>query len=310
MNLVLIVGGLVLVGLPGATTGLCLRLAPHEWARLTAASIWTGLLAIRLGLLVTALPTVLRLAGVHGLAEACHRVLGPITPGGAITGLVAGAALLLVQARLVRSRHQSRKARSKLRVESWLGHHHRDGDLDLVVIPATSSIAYALEGRPAQIVISQGLADALSAAELDAVVRHEQCHLEHGHQRYLELALAADAALAPLRLRRRSTATLRLALERWADESAADHAGRAAIRNALTKVVRSMLAPVPAFNAVETIGARLDALDTDLRTPPARWRLAAILPTVVLTGAVGIAVLTGSAPIHHGVFGILGYCPM
>lgn len=310
MNLVLVLAGLALVALPGKTAGLGSRLAPHEWARLTAGSIWAGLAAVRLGLLITTMPTVLRLAGVHGLAEACHQTLGPVTPGGALTGLASGAALVLIQTRIVRSRRQSRRARATLHVEPWLGDHHRQGDHDLVVIPATSSIAYALEGRPAQIVVSEGLANALSDDELSAVVRHEQCHLEHGHQRYLQLALAADVGLAPLRLMRRSTAALRLAIERWADEAAADHASRRSIRSALTKVVDSMLAPVPAFSAAETIGARLAALDAELSTPATRWRLAAALPTIALTATVGIALVTGSAPIHHGIFGIFGYCPL
>jgi beta-lactamase regulating signal transducer with metallopeptidase domain len=254
------------------------------------------------------MPTSLRLAGVHALAEACHQTLGAAAPGGAVAGIASGTALVLVQTRIARARRQSRRTRATLHVEPWLGHHQRSDGHDLVVIPAGSSIAYALEGHPPQIVVSQGLASALSSDELGAVIRHERCHLDHGHQRYLELALVADAALAPLRFVGRSSATLRLSVERWADETAADQASRTAIRNALAKAVEQMLVPVPAFSAAETIGARLVALDTDPSAPRARWRLAAVLPTVTLTVTIAVALLTGSAPIHHGVLGAFGCC--
>ena len=310
MNLVLVLAGLALVTVPGATTSAGARLAPHEWARLSVASIWTGLVAIRLGLLVTAAPTALRLAGVHHLAHACHHTLGSITPGGAITGLASAAALVVVQARIVRARHRCRTTRATLQVEPWLGQHHHRGDHDLVVIPTASQVAYALDGQPPQVVVSQGLTRALTADELAAVVRHERCHLEHGHQHYLELALVADAALAPLPAVRRSTAALRLAVERWADEAAAaaDHASRAAVRSALTKVVHSMLAPVAAFTAAETIAARLDALATDHATPPTHWRLAAAAPAAALAATAGLALLTHSGHVHHGMFGLFGGC--
>jgi hypothetical protein len=310
MNLVLVAAGLALMVLPGWTTRLGARLAPQDWAHLTTASLWTGLVAVRIGLLVTAAPSVLRLAGNHGLAEACHQTLGPITPGGTATGLASAAGLVLLQARILRTRRHSRAARARLRVEPWLGHHEHHDDYDIVVLPTPSPIAYALEGQPPQVVLSDGLTHALSDDELAAVIHHERCHLHHGHQRWLDLALATDTALGWFRPVRRSAATLRLAIERWADETAAHQGNRAAVRTALTKVVDTMVAPVPAFTTIETIAARLDALDAGPPAAPARWRLAATAPAVALGVTIAAALLTGTGPIHHGVLGLVGYCPL
>jgi Zn-dependent protease with chaperone function len=173
-------------------------------------------------------------------------------------------------------------------------------------------MAYALDGHPPQIIVSEGLAASLTDDELAAVIRHEQSHLHHDHQRYLDLAVAVDAALPPLRSFRRSSATLRLAVERWADESAAEHGDRAHVRHALRKVVGLMLSssPVTAFTAAETVAARIWALDEAASPSPAlRWRVAAALPTATLGLAVVIALLTADSPLHT-LLGLGGLCPM
>jgi hypothetical protein len=218
--------------------------------------------------------------------------------------------LVAFELRIRRARRQSRKTRRTLRVESWIGHHTDGADHELVVIPTPASCAYALEGRPPQVVVSDGLARHLSDDELAAVVDHERCHLQHGHHRHLELALATEAVLGPLRFARRSTTVLRVALERWADEQAADLGSRAAVRGALEKAIVTMLgpAPVPAFNGVETIRQRLDALGRDRQATSNRCRLAAVVPTAVLVIAVGVAAACGAPLVHHGVLGLVGSC--
>jgi hypothetical protein len=314
MNLVLLAAGLALVALPGWTATLGRRLAPPEWARLTSLSLSTGLAAVRLGLLITAAPTALRVIGVHDLADACHRTLEPVAPGGALTGAASAAALILIQTRISRAHRRSREVRRTLRIEPWLGQHHAIGEHEheLVVVPSASTLAYALAGSPPQIVLSRGLASTLSADELGAVVRHERCHLDHDHQHYLDLAVATDVALHRVGFARRSTSVLRLAVERWADEAAAAHLDRTTVRRALAKVVDSMLAPAPApaFTSAETIGERLSALGTSPRPPSLRWRLAAAGPALVLATLVAATLLTGSGPVHHGLVGLLGYCPL
>lgn len=309
MNLVLVAAGLALVALPGWTSHLGRRLQPRDWARLSSVSLWAGLVAVRLGLAVTAAPTALRAVGVHHLSVTCHQLLGPLTPGGELTAWGTLAVLVALQARIATVRHRCRRNLQTMWVEPCLGQHHARRDHELVVVPTASSLAYAVEGDPSQVVVSDGLTRILSQAELDAVVRHERCHLQHGHHRHLELARVVEGAFPAFGAARRSAATLRLAVERWADEAAAAATGRAPLRRALEKVVVSMLDAVPAFTTAETIGARLDALDATPRSPVGRWNVvAATVPLVALTGVVGVALLTGSSPIHHGALSLVDLC--
>jgi hypothetical protein len=310
MNLVLLAAGVTLVALPGWTASLGRRLPPRDWAFLSAVSLRTGLAAVRIALLVTAAPAVLRAAGVHGLADACHQLLGPIAPAGVFSAGVSLTAFVVIQARIVRVRRRCRHNIQRMRVEPWLGRHDDHGDHELIVVPTESSLAYAVNGNPPQIVVSDGLTRVLSPAEIAAVISHERCHLQHSHQRHLELARVTEAALAPFRAARRSSATLRLAVERWADEAAAEQTDRASLRSALEKVVVSMLEAVPAFTTAETLRARLDALHTTPQPTPRHCRFATVTPAVTLTVVVGAALLTGVPPVHHGALSLLNYCPL
>jgi hypothetical protein len=216
----------------------------------------------------------------------------------------------VIQARIVRVRRRCRRNVTRMRVEPWLGQHHDHHGHELIVVPTASSLAYAVDGDPPQIVVSDGLTRVLSPGELAAVIYHEHCHLEHSHQRDLELARITETAFAPLGAARRSAATLRLAIERWADETAAEETDRASLRSALEKVVVTMLEAVPAFTTAETLRARLDALDTSPRPTSRRCKLAAVTPAALLTLTIGTALLTGTLPVHHGVLGLLGYCSL
>jgi len=312
MNLFLVAAGLLLLALPGRSVALGRRLAPADWARLAAGSMSTGFLALRVGLLATATPTLLRLAGGHDLAMACHELLRPVVPGGAITGVLSALALAVIQQRHSRALLAGRRARRALRVEPWLGQHHRRDDHDLVVIPSPTVCAYALDGRPPQIVVSEGLATTLTDDELAAVISHERCHVRCGHQRPLARATATEAALRPLRSVGRSATIVRLAVERWADEAAADHNDRSIVRSALGKVVATMLgeapAAVPAFTGADTILERLSALDRTPRTL-LRWRLAAAAPAVILIVTAASTVMAGATTLHHDLLGLARLCP-
>lgn len=317
MNLALLVVGLALVALPGATAGLGRQLAPDEWARHSAVSLRAGLWAVWIGLLLTSAPAVAAAVSLPDVADACNHVLGLWLPGGRLVGWAAVVAVAVFQDRIIVARFRSREALAALRVEPWLGRHEARAGYTLVVVPTEVSLAYAVEGSPPQVVVSEGLAGAVPAAELDAIVRHELCHLDHGHRRHLELALAVDATLGRFGWARRSTAELRLAVERWADEAAADLTSRATVRHALETVALSMVAAAtpppasvaPAFTTAETVRARLAALATTPALLPLRSRLVATAPVTVLT-ATAVAILAGSPPVHHGVLTLLVACPL
>jgi hypothetical protein len=90
-------------------------------------------------------------------------------------------------------------------------------------LPATDvPIALAIPGRRGGVLVSRGLLTALTPPELRVVFEHEGSHLRHRHHRYLAAGALAAGVLPPLR---RLDGRLRLAVERWADEDAAEAVG-------------------------------------------------------------------------------------
>ncbi len=300
MALVLVMAGVGLLLLPGLTRGLGRRLPPPQWARLCSAALVGGTVAVELGAVLRASPTVLRAAGVPMLAAACERVVGPMLVGGPVVGwvaaVVAAALPILAFAGLRRARRRCRQAW----VEPSLGSHHRHGHFDLVLLPTDEVLAFSVEGSPSQVVLSEGLVATLDADQLEAVVRHEVAHLDHRHQRTLLLASALERAFAVVPPVKRSTAALRASLERWADEVAASEGetARSALRHALLHVSRVLAAPaVAAFSSADSVGERLDALTRPPALLSGRGRLVLYAPGVALgmAAALGVGSWTGEA---------------
>ncbi|MDP8959705.1 MAG: M56 family metallopeptidase [Actinomycetota bacterium] len=253
----------LLLALPGWSRPLGRRTDPRHWARAVTAALIAGLVALEGTLALLAAPTVLRALGAPGLAAMCQRVLETIVPASPITGWAAGAVAALLAGAFGWGIRQARGVERSLRVEPWLGDHHDRGDHHLVVLPTGELLALSLAGEPAQVMVSEGLMKALSPAQLEAVLTHEEAHLRHGHRRYLLLGTAVQQALGFLPFVRRSVAALRLAIERWADEEAAAAApgGRAAVRQALGALATAAVAPgVAAFGWADTVLERVRAL--------------------------------------------------
>lgn len=311
MTALLVASGIVALILPGMLAPRWDHLSPREWTRLNVASLVVGLWAVRVGLLLSSAPTILRAVGVERAAMACQELLGPALPGGAPIGWASAATVAFIQHRLHQSRRRTREALDVLRVEAWLGDRSTVDGVDLVRLPTGEPLAYAVCDSPPQVVISDGLVAVLSDAELDAVIRHERSHLAHNHQRHLSLATAADHALGWLQPVRRSIDALRLGVERWADEDAASvPPERSLVRAALVKVTATMLGPVPSFTTGCTILDRLAALDREPPAPTAATRAAAAAPLLGLTALVGAAFVAWSTFTHHGLLGLVGFCPM
>ncbi|GAA2723894.1 M56 family metallopeptidase [Actinocorallia aurantiaca] len=104
-------------------------------------------------------------------------------------------------------------------------------------------IAVAVPGRRGGVLVSRGLLQALEPAELEVVFRHESSHLRHRHHRYLAVGALAAGTLPPLRwLNER----MRFALERWADEDAADATGdRELVARTIARVAILRSEPIP-----------------------------------------------------------------
>lgn len=309
MTALLVATGIGLLVLPGMLAQRWDHLCPREWTRLNVASLVIGLWAVRVGLLLSAAPTILRAVGVEQAAMACHELFGPVLPGGAPIGWASAISFALIQHRLQRSRRRTREALDLVRVEAWLGDRSTVDGVEIVRLPTSEPLAYAIGGTPPQVVISEGLVDVLSTAELDAVVRHERSHLVHNHQRHLSLATAAEAAVGWFQPVRRSIEALRLGVERWADEDAgAIPPERSLVRAALVKVTATMLGPVASFTTGCTILDRLAALDREPPDPTTATRAAAVAPLLGLTALVGVALIAWSTFTHHGPLGLVGFC--
>lgn len=175
---------------------------------------------------------------------------------------------------------------------------------DLCVVDSPHPDAYALPGRPHRIVVTTAMLRSLGPAEREALFAHERAHNAGGHHYFLaaaELAAHCHPALHAAR------ATIRLAVERAADESAAATVGdrrllaRAIARAALARDTEHSTRPD--FAPAATTGPvpqRVAALLTprDVRSNTTRW--IALLLTVCAILPAGAAT-TGVVAFHHEV---------
>jgi Zn-dependent protease with chaperone function len=266
MTLLLLGFGLGLLAIPALVRPLGRRLPPSEWARACAGLLVVGWIVVEASLLLEAAPTLLRTVGLERLAELCEHALGPVAPGGPVLGLVAGGAATAVALLAARSLLTARHRQRLVMVEPGIGWHATVGGHELVVLPSGEAVAFSTAGWPGQLVLSQGLIAALSDAELAAVLRHELAHVDHRHQRYLQLARIVERSLGLLPGVRGATGALRCALERWADEEAAggNATSRASVHAALLRLAELAATPeVAAFTTPGTVAERLDALQAD-----------------------------------------------
>jgi hypothetical protein len=311
VSVLVLVAGLVLVALPGALGRLGARLEPAEWCRAVIACLRVGRVAVHAALALAALPLTLQAFGAHHIAHDCYRSVTVGLPVPPVTGWVAALALAASFGRSAVTRRRNAAAVARLRVEPWLGDHRIEGGVDLVTVPCAERLAYAVPGRPDQVVLSDGLLGALDEDEADAVRGHERAHLRHRHHDALVLARDVEAWLGWFPPARATVAALRLAVERWADEDAgrASAAARPAVRRALLKTVALAIGPVPTFTDACTITARLDALASTPPAPSVQVRLAATAPMFGLCVLV-LGVLVGCATVaHETIDSILGHCP-
>jgi hypothetical protein len=311
MSVLLLSVGLLLLGLPGVLQPLGARVTPSEWCRAVVACLRIGRFSVRLALGLAALPLIMEIVGAHEIAHACHR---SATAGLAVSPAIGWMAAVALSASLVCSARTERlnaTARRRLRVEPWLGRHRVDDGVEIVTVPSADRLAYAVPGRPDQVIVSDGLIGALDSDEAEAVLRHERAHLRHGHHDALMLARDIESWLGWFPPTRESVGALRLGVERWADEDAGSgsEAARPAVRRALVKVVTLAIEPTPAFTDACTIAARLDALATTPPSPSLRARVAATGPMLGLCVLVVGAIVACSLAAHRGLDGLLGYCP-
>lgn len=297
MMLALVGVALGLLVLPAITARVGRRLPPREWAWLCAAALGAGLALLEIGLVLRAAPPALRAVGVGWLASACERLLGPLVAGGPALGWAAGSGALALPTVAVVVWRRERRTRRRLAGELWLGERRVVAGHAVVVLPVTRPLALSFElaKHDQVIVVSEGLVRALEDSQTEAVVRHEAAHLRWGHQRLLTLANVAERTLGRLPAVARSAAELHLAVERWADEQAAQPSpeSRRAVRDSLVALAGlSPVAGVAGFADADTVAARLLALESPPARPPVSQHALLYLPGTVAGLVATPAVVT------------------
>lgn len=288
----IILGGMLVLGAPGWASGLSKRGHPADWARQGLALQLTGLALVEAGLLLWATPALLDAMGAADLAVICRRMLGGLLPGGWLGGAGAGLLALTVVWLAAGGSWRIMAAQRRLRVERCMGAHHRREDFDLVVVPTGELLAYAVAGRPPQVVLSRGLLQAVDAEVVEAITAHEAVHVRRRHYRFLLAVGAVEAAFGWYRPAARGSQVIRFMLERWSDEEAVvtSSIGRDGLRRALVAVAMTPIATeLTGFGAVDTITERARALSG----PEPRSSLAGTASSYVMV-SLGAVLAAGS----------------
>lgn len=255
---------LILVALPALALPAVRRSRrPQTWALIIAVSLGAGFVLVEISLIHAALPLVFTILGMESLAEACRslggHLFGDPVPFSAFAGLMA----MMVGIRGFGGVARTVRAHSALRSNAAKFPRRPVGDYQAIFLPLQHRWAVAIPGGTPQVVLSSSLLGTLENRELDAVVHHEVAHLEHHHVRFLLLGKAVTSGLWFLPWMERAETSLRLALERWADElaSARSREQRASVQSAIRKL--ASLAPSALASH------RLRALDElEARHPP------------------------------------------
>jgi hypothetical protein len=153
--------------------------------------------------------------------------------------IVASVAGVLILANLIRvvtiQRTVNRETRGALAGAA------SDGEVIIIAddLPYAHAISASRTPSP-RILVSSGMVTALTPSELESVIAHERSHVRHLHGWF---RMSGELATAVNPLLRWSAQDLGFALERWADEDAADATGRdnvavALHRAALTRLER------------------------------------------------------------------------
>ena len=248
---------------------------------LVCGLVWVG----ALGLL--AMATVGRIGLVGAVGHWSVGVINRRDPVPVVTGVVSLAVLLFVATALAASCR--RLGRGLLQLGRL---HLRTADRrcgDVAVIDDAAPEAVALPGWRGSVVVTSGMLRALEPAERRVLLAHERSHLRNAHWAF-RLVTRLGAALLPTA--RPLVGQCDQALERWADEEAADAVGDR--RLAATALARAALATtdhhrstlVPGFSD-GAVAERVETLLAPRR--PSRWA-AAGLP-------IGLAVVALAALI-------------
>ncbi|UJW29964.1 M56 family metallopeptidase [Saccharothrix sp. AJ9571] len=261
------------------------------------ASITGVLLSVVAGVVLLVLPGHGPADAITAILHDCwstlsHAGLPQLDP---IAGLSAVVVLSAVAGNVGRVARRRRRHRERIR-----GQHEaalrilrpaHAGSYPTLWLAHDEPMAYSLDGPPALVVATNGLANRLSDQEIQAVLAHEHAHLRGKHHRLVGLASTAGNALGFIPLMREAPAALRLLVELAADRAAVAECGIAPVRSALLAMTS---APPPPPPALAMAGSDTPIRLRQLNRPATRCpRLRSLTTGVVaaLTPAISSALL-------------------
>ncbi|WP_370934162.1 M56 family metallopeptidase [Amycolatopsis sp. cg13] len=213
--------------------------------------------------------------------------------------IVSGIALVAAGVALTRTAIQY--VRWHRRVHAELNAHTREAGF--VLLPGEEPVAFAVAGGGGRIAVSSGMLSALEPRERRALLAHECAHLRLRHHVFaaiVTVATTVNPVLRPL------GSAARFALERWADEAAADRVGdRKLVATAVAKAaLASRSQPSLALAATggpvpQRVRALLSAPSSGSRRNP----LAAVAVAVVLGACAWSTACTldAATDLHTGL---------
>ncbi|WP_410597473.1 M56 family metallopeptidase [Amycolatopsis sp. lyj-23] len=286
--------------LPFAAWPLARIVAPRLPPRAASWLLTTGCLVLAAaGTAALALQAFAGLTLVPAIAQAGHwspQALNTVEPVN--VPLAIGCGLLLSALGVAFTRTAVRYARWSRALTRQLDEH--DPAAGIIILRGQEPVAFSAPGRGGRIAISSGMLDALGPPERDALLAHERAHLRLRHHRFL-ITITLAAALNPL-LRPLCSAA-RFALERWADEAAAQDVGdRTVVAKAVAKAALAGRAQ-PGF-ALAATGGPVPRRVSALLTAPARRLPAALLSAALVLGITGWSaqtVLDSATDLHQNL---------
>ncbi|GAB2906125.1 hypothetical protein GCM10027047_00360 [Rhodococcus aerolatus] len=168
------------------------------------------------------------------LATATHLVTPWVDES---VSVIAGTALTVVLARTVllvtrQLRSHARTSRTVTETMRLLGRHDATST-DTVWLAHPGALAYSISGPDPLVVVSDGLAQRLEGADLEAVLAHEHAHLTGHHHRLVGLARSLSRALPRVPLLVQAPAAVTTLVELAADRQASRATTTATVRRAL-----------------------------------------------------------------------------
>ena len=214
---VIAVGGCLLLG--AVAPAAVLRLRPGQAVPLLT---WAALaLSLACGAALSAIAAAV-LAAVGAVAAEGHWSAALLRAQLPLPFWLGAAAALAVALLLGRTAWRTARIGIELVRADRLSRSLRRRGGPVVVLDDDAAGAYTVAGIRGCVVLSRRLLDSLDADQRRVVTAHELSHLRRRHHLYLHVV---DVAAAANPLLRRVPATVRLGVERWADEDAATGVG-------------------------------------------------------------------------------------